>query len=130
MIAYLDSSAFLKLVREEEESGALQRELEAWPDRASSSLLRVEVLRVARAAGQLELTRAAELLADVALLPVSESRLGAAVDVEPPLVRSLDAIHVATAVSIGDELGALITYDRRMLGAAAAAGIQALAPGS
>lgn len=129
MIVYLDSSAFLKLVREERESPALQSELEAWPDRASSALLAVEVLRVSRAAGGPELARAAQLLGDVALLPVSEARLDAAVGVDPPLVRSLDAIHVATAVSMGDELGAMITYDRRMLVAAEVAGIEALAPG-
>ncbi len=128
MIAYLDSSAFVKLVKEEDESAALAAALSQWPDRASSRLLRVEVLRAARLSGEAAFRRAAELLEDVALLPLADVVLERAVDLRPAAVRSLDAIHLATARELGGELGLLITYDVHMLKGAEELELQTLTP--
>lgn len=127
MIAYLDSSALVKLVLAEPESGALRAALADWPERASSALAKVEVARATRAVrGDLE--RAAQVLARVSLIPVDGGLLDGAAEVEPEALRSLDAIHLASALSLDERLGVLVTYDRRMLAAAAAAGAPALAP--
>lgn len=128
MIAYLDSSAFVKLVRREDESEALIEALRGWEHRASSMLMRVEVLRGARLAGERALVRADLMLRDVSLLPVSEAILEPAAELQPAAVRTLDAIHISSALALGDDLGVLVTYDHRMLEAAAEAGIETLAP--
>lgn len=128
MIAYLDSSAFVKLVKEEDESAALAAALASWPDRASSRLLSVEVLRAARLSGDEAFRRAAELLDDIALLPLADAVLERAIGMSPAAVRSLDAIHLATAWELGEELGLLITYDVRMLKGAEQLELQTLTP--
>lgn len=128
MIAYLDSSAFVKLVRREDESEALIEALRGWEHRASSMLLRVEVLRAARVAGDRAVARADLLLRDLALLPLSEKVLEPAAGLRPAAVRTLDAIHICSALALGDDLGVLVTYDQRMLEAAAGAEIETLAP--
>ncbi|MEX2195133.1 MAG: type II toxin-antitoxin system VapC family toxin [Thermoleophilaceae bacterium] len=127
MIAYLDSSALVKLIFPEGESPALARELAAWPNRASSVLARVEVLRTARLLDVAE-GAAGALMRSLLLVPMDDRVLGAAAWLEPASVKSLDAIHVATALSLGDDLGAIFTYDRRMQEAAAEAGANVLAP--
>ncbi len=121
MIAYLDSSAFVKLVKEEDETDALIERLREWPERASSRLLRVEVLRAARQADGSTFERAAALLRDVALIPLAEGVLERAVEIDPAPLRSLDSIH-------GEDLGVLISYDRRLLAAAEAMGMATAAP--
>lgn len=128
MIAYLDSSAFVKLVKEEDESAALADALKTWPDRASSRLLRIEVLRAAQLSGEQAIGRAAGLLHDVALLPLADRLLELALDVRPAAVRTLDAIHLATALDLGDELGVLISYDVRTLEGARALELDTLTP--
>lgn len=129
MIAYLDSSAFVKLVKEEDESAALARGLRDWADRASSILLRVEVLRAARLAGVEAVARAEAMLDDIALLPLSGAIVEAAIEVGPGPVRSLEAIHIASALALGEDLAILVSYDGRMLEAATRAGIETLSPG-
>ena len=128
MIAYLDSSALVKLFAEEEESAALRNELTRWPEQASSALARVEVIRVGRALGEEVLAAARLVLNDLRLVRLSDELLDAAALIEPLPLRSLDAIHVASAQSLGDDLGAMITYDERMLVAARSAGVPTLAP--
>lgn len=63
------------------------------------------------------------------MLPLGERLLRAAVRVGPPAVRSLDAIHIAAAASLGERLGVLISYDRRTLDAARKAGLAVASPG-
>jgi len=128
LIAYLDSSALVKLFAEEEESAALRNELTRWPEQASSALARVEVIRVGRALGEEVLAAARLVLNDLRLVRLSDELLDAAALIEPLPLRSLDAIHVASAQSLGDDLGAMITYDERMLVAARSAGVPTLAP--
>jgi uncharacterized protein len=67
-------------------------------------------------------------LTDVALVPMDDAVLAIARRLDPSELRSLDAIHLATALSIRDELGALFSYDDRLTAAAAAAGLLVLAP--
>jgi len=128
VIAYLDSSAFVKLIKEEDESAALAEALRAWPERASSRLLRVEVMRAAHLAGPEAAERAETLLRDVALLPLSEPVLERAIETRPAAVRTLDAIHMASALALGADLGVLLTYDERMRDAARRASIETLTP--
>ena len=128
MIAYLDSSALVKLIVEEAESVALVDELSGWGEQASSGLARVEVVRAARERGVAEVRRAQQVIADLELVRLSDELLDAAALLDPLPLRSLDAIHIATAQSLGDALGALITYDERMLAVARSAGVPTLTP--
>ena len=127
---YLDSSAIVKLVLPELESAALRRELLGRPERISSALARVEMLRALRRANapQETLKRAEAVLDRIALVPLEELVLHAAAALEPEGLKSLDAIHLATALSV-DGVIAMATYDRRLLAAAAAAGLPAISPG-
>ena len=126
---YLDSSAIVKLVAAEPESAALRRELAAHPERVSSALARVEVLRALRRmnAGAEVLERAEQVLDRIALARPEKPVLRAAADLRDRGLRTLDALHLATALSLPG-LDALVTYDRRLAAAATAAGLAVLAP--
>jgi uncharacterized protein len=125
---YLDSSAFLKLVRSEPESRALHAELAPRLSRISSALLTVEARRAAARYGSVALARARAALGAVTLLPLDDAVLEAAADLEPRELRSLDALHLATAISLGDDLERFYCYDARLSEAAAAVGLDARAP--
>jgi predicted nucleic acid-binding protein len=128
-IAYLDSSAFLKLVVREPETAALRRYLRRWPRHASAALLRVEALVQARRHGRPAEAQARQLLRSVALLSLDQTLLEAAADLDPPRrLRSLDAIHVAAARSLGPDLGVVVTYDERMAQVAGDLGLAVAAP--
>ncbi len=126
----------MKLVAREPETEALLERLSADSERVSSALAYVEVLRaVARAEvgiapGQEEppAARARRVLARIAMIRVDQTVLRKAAQLVPATVRTLDAIHLATALSIL-EVEALITYDGRMSAAARAAGLAVEAPG-
>ena len=127
-MVYLDSSALVKLVVAEPESAALRRFLGTEPDRASCSLARVEVLRAVRAHGAPALTRARRLLQRLNLVTIDDDLLDAAAALDPRVLRSLDAIHLAAAQLFGDELTAVVTYDRRMATAAGLIDLTVVAP--
>jgi uncharacterized protein len=127
--AYLDTSAFVKLVVREPESDALVRALDEWPRRVSSSLLVVEAVRAAARVSEDASNRAEALLAGVTLLPPDLDLLRSAARLAPARLRSLDAIHLATALSLGAELGAFFAYDERLRAAAHAASIPPASPG-
>ena len=126
-IAYLDSSAFLKLVVAESESRALRRRLREWPDRAACVLLRVEVVRALRRSGN-DAHVDRRLFKGLHLLRIDEPLLDRAGDLGPSVLRSFDAIHVAAALSIGVELEVAVTYDERQRTAFENAGIAVVAP--
>lgn len=129
MIAYLDSSAIVKLVVEEAETEALGRTLEGWSALATSRLSRVEVPRALAAKGGAAVGAGRAAIEALLLVPLDDVVLdAAAARISPPTLRSLDAVHVASAISLGDDLAVLITYDERMLAAAGPAGIEVLAP--
>ena len=126
---YLDSSAIVKLVVAEPESAALRRELANRPEWVSSTLARVEVLR---ALGRTEapdatVRYAEEMLDRIALVAVDAPILEAAATAEPAGLGSLGSLHLATARSLAG-LDAFVGYDRRVLSAAAAAGLQVRSP--
>jgi predicted nucleic acid-binding protein len=114
-LVYLDSSALVKLIVAEPETTALLEFLRGWPHRVSSALARVEVLRAVKrtGAGAAVRRRAARVLARVALIRIDDPVLVAAARVTPPQLRTLDAIHLATARSL-DSLAGIITYDARL----------------
>jgi predicted nucleic acid-binding protein len=128
-VAYLDASAVVKLLMEEPETASLRRRLPAWPRRASAALLRVELLRTIIRAGLPGLLRdARRQLGGIHLIRLDDDLLERAARLEPPSVRSLDAIHLAAALSLGSELGAIVTYDARMSEAAQALGLPVVGP--
>lgn len=128
-VAYLDASAVVKLLMEEPETAALRRRLPTWPRRASAALLRVELLRTIRRAGLPRLVKdARRQLAGIHLIRLDDDLLERAAELEPPTMRSLDAIHLAAALGLGGELGAVVTYDARMSEAAQALGLPVVGP--
>ena len=128
-VAYLDSSAFVKLVVAEPESDALRRALRRWPERASSTLLRTEAVRALRRSGNdRHVAHARRLLRAIHLIRVDEPLLDRAGDLEPPDLRSLDAIHLAAALLISADLGVVFCYDPRLRQAAEAYGLDVDSP--
>ncbi len=128
---YLDSSALIKLWRPEVESGALRDWWGTMAEEAISSRLAItEVQRALRRLGASAevLAAADELTASIAAMPV-DPRINAAGALEAAAIRSLDAIHLASALSLGPALQALCTYDDRVTHAARAHGIETVAPG-
>ena len=131
MAYYLDTSAFLKLVVAEAESRALRR----WvakndADVYASELLRVEALRTARRHSEQALVEARSRLAAVTLIAVTSDICERAAELDPGILRSLDAVHLATALAAGDRLEGVITYDRRLVDACAAHGVRVVSPGA
>jgi predicted nucleic acid-binding protein len=127
---YLDSSAVVKLVRSEPETPALLELLRSRPDVISSALARVEVTRAVRRLkrpGDIK-QRVVAALMRVALVPIDAEVLTGAADVLPPEIRSLDAIHLATALLLRDDVDGFVTYDRQLGMAARTAGIPVLSP--
>jgi len=128
MAVYLDSSALVKLVVKEAESTALRRFLRSHPIRVSSALARVEVTRAVRAQGPDAQLRAQAVLSRIRLLRLDDETLSTAAQLDPGVLRSLDAIHLASARAFGAEMEALVTYDARMREAAALLGFAVFAP--
>lgn len=125
---YLDSSALVKLAVHEAESDALRRYLRRRGPLVSSALARTEVVRALLLEGDEGITRGRAVLSRVELVRVSDRILNAAGVLQPPDLRSLDAIHLATAGQLGRDLGQLVTYDDRMLDAAIRLGIKTVTP--
>jgi uncharacterized protein len=128
-LVYLDTSAFVKLTIPEPETAAL---IAALPTRArlvASEILEVEALRAARrVAGADGAASARAQLAGVRLLPLTDQIRKRACELEPATPRSLDAIHLATALDLGELLTCMYAYDARMASAASDAGLQVCAP--
>ena len=129
-LLYLDSSAIVKLVVRESETGALFAFLEEWPERISSALAQVEVLRALRRAGvtAADYRRGEQVLERLGLVRLDPEVLAVAAALDPPDLRSLAAIHLATALSLGNDLGGLVSYDRRLAEAAARAQVNVWTP--
>lgn len=125
---YLDTSAFIKLIRSEPESRALRAEIASGDGLVSSALLLVEGRRAASRYGGIALMRAKAALSTVTLLPIDDLTLEAAAGLRPPELRSLDALHLAAAVSLGGDLGLLYCYDARLASAGTAIGLDVCQP--
>lgn len=124
---YLDSSALVKLVVAEDESAALRTALAPVSSRVSCTLARVEVVRAVRERGPRAVADARRVLEGVELMELDDELLDLAGDLDGPL-RSLDAIHIAAALELGDQLEALVTYDGQMARVAEALGLAVTAP--
>lgn len=128
---YLDTSALVKLMRHEPETESLTALLERFPDTpVASALVRVELRQAAARAGdRAGVARAEAILGETDLIALDDPLLDAAGHLDASGLRSLDAIHVASARLLGSELEALVTYDRRMFHAAEGLGLPVAAPG-
>lgn len=133
-VLYADSSALVKLAVLEAETDALRAELEQWRDVATSVITEIELARaVARIRAQ-GIASADEIAVWSITAATTEIELTAgirraAAELEPAGLKALDAIHIASALSlIEDDLAGLLTYDRQMQAAATRHGIDVLAP--
>lgn len=125
---YLDTSAFIKLVRSDPESHALREQIASGQDLISSALLVVEGRRAAARYGAVAEARARAALTTITLLPIDDETLEQAAALTPPELRSLDALHLAAAASLGDDLGGFYCYDVRLSRAAATLGLDVRRP--
>jgi hypothetical protein len=126
---YLDSSAFVKLVVAEGETTAMRAFLAGRAARrVSSALLRTESLRAVRHLGPDALAMVREGLRRIDLIAIDDRILDAAGTLEPQVLRTLDAVHLATAMAIGDDLEVIVTYDERMIEAARLVGLPTASP--
>ena len=127
---YVDSSALLKLAVREPETAALEAHLAAADGLVASRLAVLECRRAARRASHRRLLQTVDQVLDaVYLLEITPAIINEAARVDPPFLRSLDAIHLATALSIDDEALEVITYDERFADAARANGLSVVQPG-
>jgi predicted nucleic acid-binding protein len=127
---YLDTSAATKLVRAEAESAALSLFLaeRASTPMASSALLYPELIRVVcRVHPDLE-RKARILLQRIMQVPINRELLSEAATIGEPMLRTLDALHLATATNIVHGVTAFVTYDKRLAAAAQALGLPVEAP--
>lgn len=125
---YLDASAAVKLLVVESESTALAEYLAHPRVRMSSRVLGVEVLRSVRRLRPDSEDQARQLLAVMELVDLDPEIAARAGVLGPAGLRSLDAIHLASALSLGSELDAFVTYDARQADAARAAGLEVVSP--
>ena len=124
---YLDSSAIVKLIVREPGSSLLVEAVSADPDVVSSALAYPEVMRAIRRVGG-PVRRAERVLRSIAFVPVDQAILREAARIEPKSLRTLDAIHLASVLSLRPDLGAFVSYDARQSRAAAMAGLAARTP--
>jgi predicted nucleic acid-binding protein len=126
---YVDSSAIVKLAVAEPESVALRAHLRRRQPLVSSALARTEVARALLPLGAEAVARGEAVLARLQLLRVNDRILITAGGIGPAQLRSLDAIHLATAMQLGASLRGIVTYDNRMAETARAIGWSVGSPG-
>ena len=127
-LTYVDSSAIVKLAVQEPESAALRRFLARRQPLVSSALARTEVSRALLPSGPEAVARGEEVLRRIQLLRINDRVLGVAGHLLPLELRSLDAIHLASADQLGASVRQIVTYDERMAEAARAIGWIVVAP--
>ena len=127
-LTYIDSSAIVKLVVAEPESKALRRYLARRQPLVSSALARTEMARALLPSGPEAVARGEEALRRIQLLRVNDRVLGEAGRMQPAELRSLDAIHLASAMQLGPAVRQIVTYDGRMAEAATAGGWSIASP--
>lgn len=129
---YLDTSAFLKLAVLEDHSEAMRAWADAEEERSgalwSSDLLRTEAVRAARRVSSEAVLAVRDRLDRVAFVEIVTDTFQRAAELDPLVVRSLDAIHLAAALHLGDDLDGVVTYDGRMEEAARILGVAVAAP--
>ena len=125
---FLDTSALGRVLLDEPDTSTIKEALATFDQVTASRLLRVELRRVGLRRGLLD--RANSLLMNISLIPMDDEVLDVAETLTPPIVGTLDAIHLATAVRLADEgkLDALMTYDKRLADGAREHGLTVLSP--
>jgi uncharacterized protein len=127
--AYIDASALVKLFKAEPETAAFRVALADWPVQVASELIRVEAVCTARRLGGEDvLERAVAALERINLIPMSAEIIDLATGVYTPVLRAMDAIHLATALTMQEDLGAVFVYDADLHAAAQAHDLHPLAP--
>jgi predicted nucleic acid-binding protein len=127
--AYVDASALVKLFKVEPETEAFRMALADWPVQVASELIRVEAICTARRLSDENILRRADAtLEQITLVPLSQDIIELATDAHTPPLRAMDAIHLATALTMREDLGALFVYDGDLRAAAKACGLNPLAP--
>jgi uncharacterized protein len=128
MALYLDTSALVKLVVRESESDELRTFVGA-REMVSCQIARTELIRAIAREQPRSVPDAEDLIAEMTLIALNRLLTAQAAWVKPPVLRSLGALHVATAASLAGDLEALVTYDRRMAEAGQMAGLPVASPG-
>lgn len=103
-------------------------EASRWEGYVSSTLLGVEAVRACARYGDVYARDARAFLESVALVPMDEPVLGQAAELKPDRLRTLDALHLATALSIREDVGAFVTYDDQLADAAQQCGLMVVRP--
>ena len=124
---YVDTSALTKLLVAEAESVAM-RELAGTP-MITSAVTAAELRRAVRCRAPFLAVNVEHVLDRLTTVAIDAQLLRAAGAVGPVELKTLDAIHLATAVAVRDEITAFVAYDERLLDAARLAGIPTLSPG-
>ena len=127
---YADTSAVIKLLAEEEHSIALAEFYDQHTDAewVSSALLKIELTRTVTRVMPVLMPDARDLLRAFSYVSIDDDIVAAAMNEPDRGLRSLDAIHLATARIFGAELDALVSYDDRLLRAAGDAGLSTASP--
>jgi len=129
MAFYLDTSALVKLVSVEDDTAALHEWVaDTQPEFVASDLICTELRRAVRCSGAAPAIDIEEGLSAVDLLPATPAIFEVAAELEPIGLRTLDAVHLATALGVRDDIDAVVTYDDRLACAAVANGLAAIAP--
>ncbi len=129
MVYYIDTAALVKLVVAEAETEAFRSWLAQEPrGPVACDLVRTELLRVVRRVAPDRVVRAREVLDALTLIEVPTAVFEEAGRLQPPELRSLDALHLAAALDLGDDLEGIVTYDERLALAAKSNGIPAISP--
>ena len=126
---YLDTSAIVKLVLAESGTAELIDYLGSRPTRVTSAISPVEVGRAVlrRFGGQVAIANS--VFEDIVMMDLTTAITSRAASIEPAALRAMDAIHLVSAMELGGELAALITYDRRLADAARQANLPVASPG-
>lgn len=129
MAFYVDTSALVKLVVAEPETAALRKWLEEkGGDLVACDLVRTELMRAVRRVVPDRALQARAVLDSVTLIEVTSAVFEEAGRLDPSGLRSLDSIHLAAALDLGDDLDGLVTYDDRLAEASAANGVTVMTP--
>jgi predicted nucleic acid-binding protein len=129
---YLDTSAFLKLAVREDRSAEMRAWADAEEERSgalwSSDLLRTEAVRAARRVSAEALAAVRDRMDRLAFITITTDTYQRAGELDPAVLRSLDAVHLAAALRLGDDLDGVVTYDEHMAGATRALGLAVISP--
>ncbi len=129
MAHYLDTSALVKLIVAEPETDALHAWLnEEDRDPVSCDLARTELMRAVRRVAPDRVVGAREVLDSITLIEVTTAMFEEAGRLDPAVLRTLDAIHLAAALDLGDDLDGMVTYDDRLTTAAHSNGVPVTTP--